>query len=138
MWIPNNQEFAGPHLLAYTARHMRARESAGESWQLQHIGEIEKRLWTGADTLRANSNFASNEYFLPVMGLIFLRHAYSRYLRVKSEIEATVPSRQGKKRELTKEDFSQKGAIFLRDMHSSTTWSGFPIPLIAQRPSSRR
>jgi type I restriction enzyme M protein len=49
-----------------------------ESTQLEQLGEIEKRLWTGADTLRANSNFASNEYFLPVMGLIFLRHAYSR------------------------------------------------------------
>jgi type I restriction enzyme M protein len=53
---------------------------------LEQLGEIEKRLWTGADTLRANSNFASNEYFLPVMGLIFLRHAYSRFLRVKGEL----------------------------------------------------
>jgi type I restriction enzyme M protein len=87
----------------------------GESTQLEQIGEIEKRLWAGADTLRANSNFASNEYFLPVMGLIFLRHAYSRFLRVKSEIEANLPTRGGKKRELTKEDFSRKGAIFLRD-----------------------
>src|ERR1700730_13421086 len=87
----------------------------GESTQLEQIGEIEKRLWAGADTLRANSNFASNEYFLPVMGLIFLRHAYSRFLRVKSEIEANLPTRGGKKRELTKEDFSRKGAIFLRE-----------------------
>src|SRR5713226_7324693 len=85
------------------------------STQLEYLGEIEKRLWTGADTLRANSNFASNEYFLPVMGLIFLRHAYSRFLRVKDEIEAGLPTRGGKKRELTKEDFSRKGAIFLRD-----------------------
>jgi type I restriction enzyme M protein len=46
--------------------------------QLEHIEAIEKRLWTAADTLRANSNYASNEYFLPVMGLVFLRHAYSR------------------------------------------------------------
>ena len=121
-----NQSFADLHLLAYTARHMRARESAGESWQLQHIGEIEKRLWAGADTLRANSNFASNEYFLPVMGLIFLRHAYSRYLRVNSEIEATLPSRQGKRRELTKEDFSQKGAIFLRDKAQFDYLVGLP------------
>lgn len=82
--------------------------------QLQEIGEIEKRLWSSADTLRANSNFASNEYFLPVMGLIFLRHAYSRFLRVKGQIEGSLPSRGGKKRDLTKEDFSQKGAIFLR------------------------
>ena len=81
---------------------------------MEHVGEIEKRLWSVADHLRANSNFASNEYFLPVMGLIFLRHAYSRFLRVKADIEETLPSRGGVKRALTKEDFSQRGSIFLR------------------------
>lgn len=82
--------------------------------QLEHIEAIEKRLWNAADTLRANSNYASNEYFLPVMGLIFLRHAYSRFMRVKDEIVETLPKRGGKRRELAKEDFSQKSAIFLR------------------------
>jgi type I restriction enzyme M protein len=48
------------------------------------------------------------------MGLIFLRHAYSRFLGVKDKIEATLPKRGGKARALTKEDFSQKSAIFLR------------------------
>ena len=81
---------------------------------MEHIGELEKRLWSSADNLRANSNFASNEYFLPVMGLIFLRHAHSRFLKVKEEIEVTLPKRGGKVRALTKEDFSQKGSIFLR------------------------
>ncbi len=81
---------------------------------MEHVGEIEKRLWSVADHLRANSNFASNEYFLPVMGLIFLRHAYSRFLRVKADIEETLPSRGGVKRALTKEDFSQRGSIFLK------------------------
>jgi len=38
--------------------------------QLEHIEAIEKRLWSAADNLRANSNYASNEYFLPVMGLV--------------------------------------------------------------------
>jgi len=85
-----------------------------EENQLQHIGEIEKRLWTVADHLRANSNFSSNEYFMPVMGLIFLRHAYSRFLRVKAEIEGTLPTRGSKARPLTKEDFSQRGSIFLK------------------------
>ena len=80
---------------------------------MEHIGEIEKRLWSSADNLRANSNFASNEYFLPVMGLIFLRHAYSRFLKVKDEVESALPQRGGKARALTKEDFSQKGSIFL-------------------------
>jgi type I restriction enzyme M protein len=82
--------------------------------QLEHIEAIEKRLWTAADTLRANSNYASNEYFLPVMGLIFLRHGYSRYMMVKDEIETNLPKRGGKTRELSKEDFSQRAAIFLR------------------------
>ena len=82
--------------------------------QLEHIEAIEKRLWSAADTLRANSNYASNEYFLPVMGLVFLRHAYSRFLMAKEEIEANLPSRGGKTRALTKEDFSQRSAIFLR------------------------
>jgi type I restriction enzyme M protein len=82
--------------------------------QLEHIDAIEKRLWRAADTLRANSNFASNEYFLPVMGLIFLRHAYSRFLTIKDDIEASLPTRGGKTRQLTKEDFSQRSAIYLR------------------------
>jgi type I restriction enzyme M protein len=82
--------------------------------QLEHIEAIEKRLWNAADTLRANSNYASNEYFMPVMGLIFLRHAYSRFLSVKDPILANLPQRGGKTRALTKEDFSQKSAIFLQ------------------------
>src|SRR6056297_2182398 len=83
--------------------------------QLEHIEAIEKRLWGAADTLRANSNYASNEYFLPVMGLVFLRHAYSRFLAVKDDIEANLPKRGGKTRALTKEDFSQKSSIFMRE-----------------------
>ena len=82
--------------------------------QLEHIEAIERRLWGAADNLRANSTYASNEYFLPVMGLVFLRYAYSRYLSVKDDIEAGLPTRGGKKRALTKEDFSQKNAIYLR------------------------
>lgn len=66
--------------------------------QQQQIEAIEKRLWKAADTLRSNSELASNEYFMPVMGLIFLRHAYSRYLTAKAEIEPTLPSRGGKER----------------------------------------
>ena len=82
--------------------------------QLENIETIEKRLWASADNLRANSNYASNEYFMPVMGLIFLRHAYSRYLMVKDQIEASMPTRGGKTRPLTKEDFSRKSAIYLK------------------------
>jgi len=94
--------------------------------QLEHIEAIEKRLWSAADTLRANSNYASNEYFLPVMGLVFLRHAYSRYLAVKDDIEANLPKRGGKTRPLTKEDFSQKSAIFLQPKAQFDTLVALP------------
>ncbi len=40
-------------------------------------------------------------------GMVFLRHAYSRYLMVKERIEPTLLSRGGKPRALTKKDFSQ-------------------------------
>jgi type I restriction enzyme M protein len=94
--------------------------------QLEHIEAIEKRLWSAADTLRANSNYASNEYFLPVMGLVFLRHAYSRFLGVKDAIEAVLPTRGGKTRPLTKEDFSQKSAIFLQPKAQFDTLVALP------------
>jgi type I restriction enzyme M protein len=61
-------------------------------------------------------HYASNEYFMPVMGLIFLRHAYSRYLQVRHAIEGTLPKRGGKTPELKKEDFSQKSSIFLQPL----------------------
>ena len=83
--------------------------------QLEHIESIEKDLWESADTLRSNSNFASNEYFLPIMGFIFLRHAYSRFLKMTTEVEQNLPTRGGKIRPLTKEDFSGRGALFLRE-----------------------
>lgn len=83
---------------------------------MEHVGETEKRLWSVADHLRANSNFASNEYFLPVMGLIFLRHAYSRFLRVQDDIanDPNWPSRGGVPKPAKKEDFSGRSSIFLK------------------------
>ena len=94
--------------------------------QLEHIEAIEKRLWSASVTLRANSNYASNDYFLPVMGLVFLRHAYSRFLGVKDAIEAGLPTRGGKIRPLTKEDFSQKSAIFLQPKAQFDTLVALP------------
>ncbi len=73
-------------------------------------GEAGSEGEVAADTLRANFNYASNEYFLPVMGLVFLRHAYSRYLAVNDKIDANLPTRAGKTPALTKEVFSKQSA----------------------------
>ena len=41
------------------------------------IQDIEKDLWAAADELRANSKLSSQEYSVPVLGLIFLRYRVS-------------------------------------------------------------
>ncbi|MBW4614141.1 MAG: type I restriction-modification system subunit M [Desmonostoc vinosum HA7617-LM4] len=78
-----------------------------------NISQLESSLWEAADQLRANSKLNANEYSMPVLGLIFLRHATNRFNAVKTEIEKSLPSRGGKKRPITKDDFKGKSAIFL-------------------------
>jgi len=55
---------------------------------LTGIEKFEADLWQAADNLRANSNLASNEYFMPILGLIFLRHATNRYYAAVEAIDA--------------------------------------------------
>ncbi|MBU5300469.1 N-6 DNA methylase [Clostridium sporogenes] len=83
---------------------------------MEDIKKIENDLWDAADQLRANSKLTASEYSMPVLGLIFLRYAYNRFLIVKEEIEENLPSRNGKKRPVTKEDFESKSAIFLPEI----------------------
>ena len=81
---------------------------------VENFSALEKRLWDAADELRANSKLTSSEYCMPVLGLIFLRHACNRFLAVKPEIEAKLPKRGGIARALNKDDFAKKRALFLR------------------------
>ncbi|MHC5774445.1 type I restriction-modification system subunit M [Nostoc sp.] len=78
-----------------------------------NISQLESSLWQAADQLRANSKLNANEYSMPVLGLIFLRHATNRFIAVKAEIEKGLSSRGGKKRPITIDDFKGKSAIFL-------------------------
>jgi len=74
---------------------------------------LEADLWEAADQLRANSKLTANEYSQPVLGLIFLRHAYNRFLMIKAEIEPTLPLRGGVRAPLQASHFQGKAAIFL-------------------------
>jgi hypothetical protein len=85
----------------------------GYSPFMLNISSLESSLWEAADQLRANSRLNANEYSMPVLGLIFLRHATNRFNVVKAEIEQNLPSRGGKKRPITQDDFKGKSAIFL-------------------------
>jgi type I restriction enzyme M protein len=42
---------------------------------LVNIEHLEADLWDAADNLRANSKLTAGEYCMPVLGVIFLRHA---------------------------------------------------------------
>ncbi len=78
------------------------------------LKQLENNLWQAADQLRANSKLTATEYSFPVLGLIFLRHAYSRFIDAKSKIEENLPYHpQRGYRTLTKDDFLQAKAIFL-------------------------
>jgi len=80
----------------------------------QQIKELETRLWQAADQLRANSKLTAAKYSFPVLGLIFLRHAYRRFFDAKIKIEANVPVHpQRGKRAIGKDDFKEAKAIYL-------------------------
>ena len=84
--------------------------------QGKQLRKLEAELWRAADQLRANSKLTASEYSMPVLGLIFLRHAYNRFQKVKIEVEKTLPTHpQRGKRALTKKDFEEQNSMFLPD-----------------------
>lgn len=78
-----------------------------------NIRKLEAELWESADLLRAGSKLTSNQYCMPVLGLIFLRYAYSRFKKVEAEILKNRPSRGGRVMPVEASDFSAKSALFL-------------------------
>lgn len=77
------------------------------------IRQLERELWESADLLRSNSNLNSNQYCMPVLGLIFLRYAYNRFKMVETEILKVRPSRGGRNLPIEVSDFAVKSALFL-------------------------
>ena len=78
-----------------------------------NIRKLEKELWDSADILRANSKLTAHQYCMPVLGLIFLRYAYSRYKMVEAEILKERPSRGGRVIPVEASDFAAKSALYL-------------------------
>lgn len=78
-----------------------------------NIRKLESELWESADLLRAGSKLTSNQYCMPVLGLIFLRYAYSRFKMVEAEILNNRPLRGGKVLPVEASDFAAKSALFL-------------------------
>lgn len=78
-----------------------------------NIRKLEAELWESADLLRAGSKLTSNQYCMPVLGLIFLRYAYSRFKLVEAEILKDRPVRNGRALPVEESDFASRSALFL-------------------------
>ena len=93
---------------------------------LAGLGQFEADLWKIADNLRANSNLASNEYFLPILGLIFLRHATNRYYAALEAIRKDKAAGRKPDRPLIEEDFTQRRALMLPETARYDVLLGMP------------
>lgn len=80
---------------------------------MQTINQIEANLWEAADQLRANSKLTSSEYCMPVLGIIFLRHASNRFDTALSQIKADQSAGKMPDRPLVKGDFIKRRALML-------------------------
>lgn len=78
-----------------------------------NIRKLENELWESADLLRQGSKLTSNQYCMPVLALLFLRYAYSRYKMVEAVIKKERPSRGGRELPIEPKDFAAKNALYL-------------------------
>lgn len=78
-----------------------------------NIRKLESELWESADLLRAGSKLTSNQYCMPVLGLIFLRYAFSCFKLVEAEILKDRPVRNGQVLPVEESDFASRSALFL-------------------------
>jgi type I restriction-modification system DNA methylase subunit len=77
------------------------------------IEKLEADLWEAADNLRANSKLTSSDYFMPVLGIIFLRHAANRFDAATRQIEQDQKSGKMPRRKIMPADYVSRRALFL-------------------------
>ena len=80
---------------------------------MTNIKKLEAELWESADLLRQGSKLTSSQYCMPVLALLFLRYAYSRFKMVEAEILQNRPSRGGRMMPVEPSDFAAKSALYL-------------------------
>ena len=87
---------------------------------MNHLDGIERlgaRLWKVSDDLRANFGVASNEYFMPIMELLFLRlrQPSNPYYEALAGIEADKATGKMPDRDQVKADFRRRRAMMLSE-----------------------
>src|SRR3989442_1443287 len=77
------------------------------------IEKLESDLWEAADNLRANSKLTSSDYFMPVLGVIFLRHAANRFEAATRQMEEDQAAGRMPRRNLLPADYLRRRALWL-------------------------
>ena len=77
------------------------------------IAKLEADLWEAADNLRANSKLTFSDYFMPVLGVIFLRHAANRFEAATRQIEADQVAGRMPRRNLLPANYLHRRALWL-------------------------
>src|SRR5450759_4873909 len=100
----------------------------------KNIEKLEADLWEAADNLRANSKLTSSDYFMPVLGVIFLRHAANRFEAAHRQIAEEQATGRMPRRKVVPADYLRRRALWLPEsarydaiMHRAAT-SGADLP----------
>src|SRR4051794_2152600 len=105
------------------------------------IDKLEADLWSAADNLRANSKLTSSDYFMPVLGIIFLRHAANRYDAATKQIQAEKEAGRMPKRAVIDQDYVRRRALPLPEearydwIMSQATGGKSSLPKLVRRGS---
>jgi type I restriction-modification system DNA methylase subunit len=98
---------------------------------LHNIEKLEADLWEAADNLRANSKLTSSDYFMPVLGVIFLRHTANRFEAATRQIEEDRASGRMPKRKVFPADYLRRRALWLPE---AADWSLTPGRYVGVAP----
>jgi type I restriction enzyme M protein len=80
---------------------------------MENLAQFEADLWEAADNLRANSKLTSSDYFMPVLGVIFLRHAANRFDAAAKQIADDQAAGRMPKRKVQAADYIRRRALWL-------------------------
>ena len=80
------------------------------------LQQFEADLWEAADNLRANSKLTSSDYFMPVLGVIFLRHAANRFDAATRQIQEDQAAGRMPRRKVQPADYIRRRALWLPEV----------------------
>lgn len=75
----------------------------------QNLADLENRLWSAADQLNADAGLKQSEYSNPVLGLIFLKFADTRFTNAQKHIGGKSTGR----RKVGKTNYHAEGILYL-------------------------